>query len=111
MAEISPRRVVGLVRSVVEQILTPDEPFFRRRLREHFGADPATLTLVGEKFQSADHPNVHLAIEAFVSAPSRRHELLGISSEHATFMGVSLGQLVAPTARYQAPISSTGGVC
>ena len=28
-----------------------EEPFFRRRLREHFGSDPAKFAIVTEKIQ------------------------------------------------------------
>ncbi len=73
-----------------------EEPFFRRRLTEHFGTDPAKLTIIGEKLRDSDHPNLHLAVEAFISAPGRTSELLGISSD-ATLGGITLAQLVAPS--------------
>jgi ATPase family associated with various cellular activities (AAA) len=73
-----------------------EEPFFRRRLAEHFGADPSKLTIISEKFGDSDHPNLHLAVEAFIGAPGRTSELLGIASEVVAFGGFSLAQLVAP---------------
>jgi len=72
-----------------------EEPFFHRRVREHFGTDPSKLTIVAEKFSESDHPNVHLAIEAFTTAPGRTLELLGISSEVPAIMGITLAQLIS----------------
>src|SRR6266404_1200767 len=72
-----------------------EEPFFRRRLREHFGSDPSKLTIVAEKFDEMEHPNVHLAVEAFTTAPGRSAEVLGVSSETLSFGSVGFAQLVA----------------
>jgi hypothetical protein len=74
-----------------------EEPFFRRRLREHFGGDPAKFSIVGDKFADANRPNLHLALESYLSDLGRSHELLGISSERAEFMGIDLGHLISGT--------------
>ncbi|NVB79595.1 MAG: 26S protease regulatory subunit [Kofleriaceae bacterium] len=74
-----------------------EEPFFRRRLREHFGTDPSKFSIVGDKFSEANHPNVHLAMESYLSDRGRSYELLGISSDRAGFMGIELGHLVSGT--------------
>lgn len=95
---ISPKDFGASFKSFMEQMVreSPDEePFFRRRLREHFGTDPSKLTIVAEKFSEADHPNLHLAMEAFVTSEGRTHELIGISSDAAPYMGISLTQLVS----------------
>ena len=95
---ISPKDFGASFKTFMEQMAREspaEEPFFRRRLREHFGADPSKFAIVAEKFTDANHPNVHLAIEAFVTAPGRAHELLGISSDRAPFMGLGLAQLVS----------------
>ena len=95
---ISPKDFGASFKTFMEQMAreSPDEePFFRQRLREHFGADPAKFAIVTERFSDANHPNLHLAIEAFVTAPGRSYELLGISSDRASFMGLDLAQLVA----------------
>lgn len=76
-----------------------EEPFFRHRLREHFGADPSKLTIVTERFGGADHPNFHLALEAFIQSPTRSYELIGISSEAAAYTPLSLAQLVSSGGR------------
>src|SRR5687767_10352783 len=95
---ISPKDFGASFKSFMEQMAREspgEEPFFRARLREHFSADPSKLTIVADKFNDADHPNVHLAIEAFISEQGRTHELIGVASDAAAFMGISLAQLVS----------------
>ena len=95
---ISPKDFGASFKTFMEQMAREspaEEPFFRGRLREHFGTDPSKLTIVAEKFNEADHPNLHLAIEAFITDQGRTFELIGISSDTASFMGISLAQLVS----------------
>lgn len=95
---ISPKDFGASFKSFMEQMAREspaEEPFFRKRLREHFGADPAKFSSVAEKFSDANHPNLHLAVEAFVTAPGRTYELLGISSDRAAFMGIDIASLVS----------------
>lgn len=83
---ISPKDFGASFKGFMEQMVRQapaEEPFFKRRLRDHFGMDPAKFAIVAEKISDANHPNLHLAIEAFVTAPGRTFELLGVSSEGA----------------------------
>ncbi|MHC4092759.1 MAG: AAA family ATPase [Planctomycetota bacterium] len=52
---------------------------FRQRLQEHLERDPTGLEVVKEQFPSFDHPNLHLAIEAFLEADGRRAEIVGFT--------------------------------
>src|SRR5215471_18540545 len=95
---ISPKDFGASFKGFMEQMARQaptEEPFFQRRLREHFGADPAKFAIVSEKITDDNHPNLEVAIEAFVTAPGRSFELLGVSSAAAAFMGISLAQLVS----------------
>jgi hypothetical protein len=57
----------------------PDvEPNLLRRLREHFGGDPARLPVVEQEFAAYERPNLHLAIEETLGEPGRRAELIGL---------------------------------
>jgi hypothetical protein len=110
---ISPRDFGASFKGFMEQMAqqTPrEEPFFPRRLRDHFGADPSKLTIVGEKLALADHPNLHLALEAFVSAAGRTFELIGITTAAPPFMGLKLTDLIAPGGMMQAGAASEGPV-
>ena len=73
----------------------PQQPVFLQRLRAHFNADPALLPIIAESFETADHPNLHLAIEGYLSTEGRSAERIGlISGIH--YMDVKFSQLVAP---------------
>ena len=87
-----------------------EEPFFRKRLGEHFGSDPSKLAIVGETLSDANHPNLHLAVEAFVSEAGRTYELCGVSSDTAAFMGINIAQLVSTGGRMGGSPPSEGPV-
>ena len=110
---ISPKDFGASFKTFMEHMArehAPQEPFFRRRLREHIGEDPAKLAIVGETFGPADHPNLHLAIEGFVTAPGRTYELAGISSDVPPFVGLTLAQLVSPGGAMRGMTASEGPV-
>ncbi len=71
-----------------------EEPVFLRHLRMHFGQDPTAMPILTEKFETYDHPNVHVALEDYISQPGRSASILGvIGGDHYT--GISLTDLVA----------------
>jgi hypothetical protein len=95
---ISPKDFGASFKGFIEQMAREgpsEEPYFRQRLRDHFSADPSRLAIVSEKISEANHPNLHLAIEAFIGADGRTSELLGISTDAPSFMGLDFAQLVA----------------
>jgi hypothetical protein len=92
------RDFVTSFKGALEQVAAQapaQEPVFLARLRAHFGTDPARLPIVGESFARHDHPNLHLAIDAYLAEPGRAAELIGIATPHQ-HMEVKLPQLVAP---------------
>ncbi|HWQ13134.1 MAG TPA: ATP-binding protein [Roseiflexaceae bacterium] len=80
---------------VERQAPPQEEPVFLRRLREHFGQEPTALPILSEQFRRADHPNLHLALTAYVGAEGCAHELYGLTvpNDHA---GIRLVQLTQP---------------
>ena len=110
---ISPTDFGASFKGFMEQMARqtpPEEPYFRRRLLEHFGSDPAKLAIVTQKFSDADLPNVHLAVEAYTLAPERSCELLGISSDAPAFMGISFAQLISPGGMMRGASATEGPV-
>jgi hypothetical protein len=49
-----------------------------RRLRDHFGGDPATLPVVEQHFALYERANLHLAMEEVLAEPKRHSELVGV---------------------------------
>ena len=79
---------------------TPEDvPFFVRKLREHFAANPAGLPIVSESFPLYEQANLHLAIEGYASGSGREAEVLGISGQHG-LLDNGLSDLLVATNAY-----------
>jgi hypothetical protein len=52
---------------------------FLERLRALFGTEPIGLPVVAEQFDVPEHPNLQRAIDSYLSAGDRLHEILGVS--------------------------------
>jgi cell division protease FtsH len=65
---------------------------FREEIARHVGGDVSTMPVVVETFAAYDHPNVQVAIDAYVEAGRRRHRLIGLSGQQRRWM--SLADLV-----------------
>lgn len=85
----------GFLEQAVTQV-PPQEPVFVHRLREHFGAEPATQPVVSETFDSTDHPNLQIALDAYLGEAGRSFTLVGIISEQKKYMGIGLSDLLMP---------------
>lgn len=59
----------------------------RRRLREHFGSDPAELPIVTRPLQPWDRPNLQVALDVLLAG--RAHELLGLTTPQGYDIGLS----------------------
>lgn len=68
------------------------EPTFLRRLRDHFGADPARLPVVEQAFAIHERANFHLALAEMLAESNRQVELLGVLN-FETYNVASLAKL------------------
>jgi hypothetical protein len=96
-SELSPadlaRAISGLYTWALEQA-TAEEPAVTRRLREHFGSDPAELPVVARSVNRYEHPNFQVALERWSAAEGRAIEALGISAMAGYRLG--LAELAQP---------------
>jgi hypothetical protein len=76
----------------VRQAPAENPPIFRQRLCDHFDHEPTSLPVVSEQFKRADHPNLHLALTAYLAAENRSFALYGVSVANDP-MGIRLAQL------------------
>jgi hypothetical protein len=65
---------------------------FRDEIAGHLGDDADAMPVVAETFPAYDHPNVQVAIEAFLERDGRRSRLIGLSGQQRRWM--SLADLV-----------------
>jgi len=68
---------------------------FTQLIHEHFGKDPTGFPIVTEQFEKYNHPNIHLALEAYVKQPGVTSSILGIQGGFMNFTGVALSELVS----------------
>ena len=54
------------------------EPTLLKRLRRHFGCDPAELPVVEQEFAVYERPNLHLALEEVIAEPGRQAQQIGV---------------------------------
>lgn len=66
-----------------------------RRLRRHFGANPAKLPLLEQTYATYERPNLHLAIEDLAKSADDSPSLMGIVAPD-DFHGVRLSKLSRP---------------
>ena len=68
-----------------------DRPGLIDRLEAHLGVDPLSLPVVAEEFAAYDHANLQVAIEVWLEATDRPHELIGVAGSgrhHQSFTEV-----------------------
>jgi ATPase family associated with various cellular activities (AAA) len=81
------------------QRTAPRQPSpFHSMLTEHLGANAAGLPVTGESVPAYDWPNLQLALDAYLEAPGRSAEIVGLVGMGMAAMGggVPLALLVEP---------------
>jgi hypothetical protein len=72
-------------------------------LREHFAAEPATLPIITDSFEVADHANLQLAIDDFIASDGRTATLTGLHAPDV-YRGITLADVVAGDVSATAPV-------
>ena len=82
----------------------PDtEPPFAVIVREHLGADPREIPIIGEEVHAWDQVNLQLALEALFERDGRSVKLVGIGGHQSRHMSLMLSDLIGST--YVTPAS------
>ena len=74
----------------------PPESVVSKHLQAHFEADPAKLPIVAQEFKLTEHPNLQVALDAYLAVEGRSSTLVGFSSDRDRYGGLSLGDLLIP---------------
>jgi cell division protease FtsH len=85
-----------LVYRAVDAARTEDKPM-RRRLLDHLGADADGLPAVSGSWPTYEHVNLQAGLDAWLAAPGRRFELLGVVGAMRG-MDYGIGLLIADPA-------------
>jgi hypothetical protein len=70
------------------------------RLRRHFKGDPSRNPVVEQAFEIHERPNLHLAVEEFLSGPGRESQLIGVVVPEE-YRSVTLSKLSADRASWE----------
>src|SRR5260221_7051652 len=72
----------------------PRSPLIER-IQAHLGADSTQLPVIAEEYDAFEHPNVQVALEAYLAGPDRQAELVGVGVTNKRFMHVSLSDFLS----------------
>jgi hypothetical protein len=104
--ELSPERLAGVFAEFVQQVASAassqSNPLLDR-IEKHLGTDPSQLPVTLEQFDTFEHPNLQLAIDAYIGEDGRTADLLGVSSENKRFMAAGLSELVIRSSHLHQP--------
>ena len=92
-----PRMARRLIRRAVLAARADDEPV-QRVLRDHLGADAASLPVVSGSWQGYDQVNVQAGLDAWLAGWRREHELVGLTGFTRESFG--LADLLQPAAEH-----------
>ncbi len=97
-ADLSPARFgtafKAFMEAVVAQATPPANPLLER-LEGHLGVDPTQLPVITEEFDPFEHPNVQVALDAYLGGEGRRADLLGVAAGNKRYMALSLSDLLS----------------
>jgi cell division protease FtsH len=75
----------ALFRRFLEEVVhgpeAGDSPL-RERLREHLGSDPLEAPITGARLAPFEHPDLQVALDAYVAAAGRSAEVIGAGTMH-----------------------------
>jgi len=71
------------------------------RLKEYLGDEPTTVPIVAEEFESYEHPNVQVALEAVLAREGRQVDLVGIAAPNKRWNAITFSDLLSGGGQYQ----------
>ncbi|MDP9372566.1 MAG: hypothetical protein M3Q65_08965 [Chloroflexota bacterium] len=95
-ADLSPARFGDAFKAFMEAVTAaaapPNSPLLER-IQAHLDADPTQLRVIAEGFDSFEHPNVQVALDAYLGGGARRADLVGVAADNKRFMAFGLSDL------------------
>ena len=65
---------------------TPPQSPLIDRIQAHLGDDPAQHPVIAEEYDAFEHPNVQVALDAYLAGPERQADLVGVGASNKRFM-------------------------
>jgi DNA polymerase III delta prime subunit len=92
---LSPARFGEAFKAFMDAVVaasSPGNPLVER-IAAHLGADPSGLPVVAEEVEAFEHPNVQVALDAYLAEGGREADLIGVAAENKRFMTLGLSDL------------------
>src|ERR671936_1207462 len=80
--------------AVVAAAAPPSSPLLER-MQAHLDGDLARLPVIAEEYGTFDHPNVQVALDAYLAGPGRRADLVGVGADNKRYMAFGLSDLLS----------------
>ncbi len=84
---------MAFMQHMIEAQPTQESPL-SRQVRDHLGADPTTMSVIGLTMAAHDHPNLQRALDAWGSAAGHSVQLLGVAIQNRRFNGIELTEII-----------------
>ncbi len=65
------------------------------RLKLYLGEEPGHVPIVAEEFESYEHPNTQVGLDAVLAKAGRQHELVGIAAQNKRFGAITFSDLLS----------------
>jgi hypothetical protein len=65
------------------------------RIQAHLGADPSQLPVIAEEYDAFEHPNVQVALDAYLAGPDRQADVVGVAAPNKRYMNAGLSDLLS----------------
>lgn len=70
------------------------------RLQSYLGEEPGQVPIVAEEFESYEHPNVQVALDAVLPRHGRQVELIGVAAANKRWGAITFSDLLSGTGPY-----------
>jgi hypothetical protein len=94
--QMDPAQFATSFKAFMDQMVTTaaqDSPLVDR-VQAHLGSDPRQLAVMSEEYDSFEHPNLQVGLDAILNVAGRQAELLGVGTDQKRFMQFGLTDLL-----------------
>ncbi len=96
--EFDPARFATAFKEFMEAVTNaaeaPHSPLLER-IQAHLGTNSTELPVVSEEYDTFDHPNLQIALDAYLAESGRSADLIGIGTDNKRFMQFGLSDLLS----------------
>src|SRR5262249_41468018 len=96
--DLDPARFGSAFKAFMEAVAAAADPprsTLIDRIRAHLKADPTQHPVIAEEYDAFEHPNVQVALDAYLAGTERQADLVGVGANLRRFMTFSLSDILS----------------